>query len=142
MRTIIPSVMAPVFVLVLMTFILLFMMGFARVNDLRARRLRISGIALGQNAWPERTLQIGNAFNNQFQLPVLFYALVAFVLLTGKHDYLFIAGEWLFVILRIGHALIHITSNNVQQRFAVYVGGVFVLVLMWIWYAIRILAAI
>ncbi len=142
MRTIIPWVMAPVLVLVLMTFALLIMTGLARVNALRAGQVKIADIALGQNAWPGRTAQIGNSYNNQMQLPLLFYVLVAFVLLTGKQDYLFIASEWLFVILRIGHAAIHVTSNNVPRRFYLFAAGVVVLLMMWIWYAVRIMAAI
>ncbi len=142
MRTIIPAVMAPVFVLVLMTFVLLLMTGYARFGDLRERRLRIADIALGQNAWPDRTMQISNAFNNQFQIPILFYLLVGFVLLTGKQDYFFIVAQWLFVISRIGHAYIHVTSNHVQQRFSFYLVGAVILMLMWVWYAIRILAAL
>ena len=142
MRTIIPAVMAPVFVLVLMTFVLLVMTGWARFADLRAHRLKVADIALGQNAWPGRTMQISNAFNNQFQVPVLLYVLVAFVLLTGKQDYIFIAAEWLFVILRMAHGYIHVTSNHVRLRFIAFIAGVLVLLLMWLWYAIRVLAAI
>ncbi len=142
MRTVIPWVMAPVFVMVLLTFVLLVMSGLARFNALRVGQVQLSDIALGQNAWPARSTQIGNSFNNQFQLPILFYVLVAFVLLTGKQDYVFIAAEWLFVILRIAHAFIHVTSNNVHQRFNAYAAGLVVLLLMWIWYAVRIMAAI
>ena len=142
MRTIIPMVLAPVFVLVLMTFALLIYTGYARARDLNARKLRIADIALGQNAWPDTTVQIGNAFNNQFQLPLLFYVLVILVLLTGKQDWFFVAAEWLFVLTRIVHAAIHITSNNVIRRFQAYVTGAFLLMLMWLWYAVRILAAI
>ncbi len=142
MRTIVPMVLAPVFVLVAMTFALLIMTGRARVKDIAARRVKVSDIALGQSAWPERTQQMGNAFNNQFQLPVLFYVLVAFSLLTGKHDYIFIACQWLFVASRGAHAWVHVTSNNVRRRFDFFLAGVIVLMLMWLWFAIRILAAI
>jgi hypothetical protein len=141
-RTLVPHVLAPVFVLVLMTFALLVMTGRSRLADLRERRLRISDIALGQNVWPDKTAQVGNAFNNQFQLPLLFYVLVIFALMTGKQDYVFIVAEWLFVLLRLVHAAIHVTSNNVVWRFQAYVAGAVVLMLMWAWYAIRILLAI
>jgi len=141
-RTLVPYVLAPVFVLVLMTFALLIMTGRARLADLRAGRLRIADIALGQNAWPDSTAQIGNAFNNQFQLPLLFYVLVILALMTGKQDYVFIIAEWVFVLLRIAHAAIHVTSNNVVWRFQAYVAGAVVLMLMWAWYAVRILLAI
>lgn len=142
MRTIIPWVLAPVFVQVLLTFVLLLMAGRARLRDLQARTLRISDIALGQNVWPDKTAQIGNAFNNQFQLPLLFFVLVIFTMMTGKQDYVFIACEWLFVILRIAHAYVHVTTNHVPRRFQLYTAGAVVLMLMWLWYAIRIMAAI
>jgi hypothetical protein len=141
-RTLVPHVLAPGFALVLMTFALLVMTGRSRLGDLRERRLRISDIALGQNVWPDKTAQVGNAFNNQFQLPLLFYVLVIFALMTGKQDYVFIVAEWLFVLLRLVHAAIHVTSNNVVWRFQAYVAGAVVLMLMWAWYAIRILLAI
>lgn len=142
MRTLVPHVLAPVFVLVFMTFALLIMTARSRLADLRERRLRISDIALGQNVWPDKTAQVGNAFNNQFQLPLLFYVLVIFALMTGKQDYVFIVAEWLFVLLRLVHAAIHVTSNNVVWRFQAYVAGAVVLMLMWAWYAVRILLAI
>jgi len=141
-RTIIPWVLAPVFVQVLLIFALMLMMGRARLRDLQARTLRISDIALGQNVWPDKTAQIGNAFNNQFQMPVLFFVLVIFTLMTGKQDYIFIACEWLFVLLRLGHAYVHVTSNNVPRRFQLYLAGALLLLLMWIWYAVRVIAAI
>ena len=127
---------------VLLIFALMFMMGRARLRDLQARTLRVSDIALGQNVWPDKTAQIGNAFNNQFQMPLLFFVLVIFTLMTGKQDYLFIICEWLFVLLRLGHAYVHVTSNNVPRRFQLYVAGTLLLMLMWIWYAIRVMAAI
>lgn len=142
MRTIIPMALAPVFVLVLMTFVLLIATGHARVRDLTERRVRMADIALGQGAWPPKTAQIAAAFNNQFQLPALFYILVILTLLTGKQDYFFVAAEWLFVLLRIAHAAIHVTTNDVPRRFQAFVAGAFVLMLMWLWYAVRILAAI
>jgi hypothetical protein len=142
MRTLIPMVLAPVFVQVLLIFVLMLMTGRARVADLKTQRLRMSDIALGQNVWPDKTAQIGNAFNNQFQLPLLFFVLVIFTLMTGKQDYIFVACEWLFVLLRIGHAFVHVTSNNVIHRFQLYLAGAMLLMLMWLWYAIRIMAAI
>ena len=141
MRTLIPHVLAPVFVLVLMTFALLALTGYRRLGAVRAGEVRVGDIALGQNAWPPHALKASNAFNNQFQLPILFYALVAFALLTGKQDVFFIVCEWLFVLTRLVHAGIHVTSNNVMQRFAAYVAGFAILALMWVWYAIRILGA-
>ena len=45
---------------------------------------------------------------------------------------------WLFVALRYVHAFIHLTSNDVRQRFAVYTAGLAVLGLLWLWLVLRL----
>jgi hypothetical protein len=42
------------------------------------------------------------------------------------------------VFLRYLHAGIHVTTNNVGQRFAAYSGGLAVLALFWLWLVTRI----
>ena len=135
------AVLLPVFVLVFMTAALLFWMGFARVGSLKQGAVRMGDIALGQPNWPPRVIQIGNAYHNQFQLPVLFYVLVALALFTRKADLLFVVMSWLFVLARLGHAFVHVTTNRVPVRFYAFVAGAAVLLLMWIIFAVRILVA-
>ena len=134
-------VLLPVFVQVGLTFVLLFAMGYARLQSLKARELKISDIALGQNVWPERSRKVGNAFNNQLEMPILFYAITALALITKQTDLLFVVMAWLFVALRIAHAFVHTTSNHVPTRFNLYLAGCMVLMLMWIIFAFKILAA-
>ena len=136
------SILLPVFVLVALTFALLFRLGPVRVAALRAGKTRVQDIAVNHSNWPDDAAQVGNAFNNQFQLPVLFYVLVTLALLLHKADLLFVILSWVFVISRIVHAGIHITSNNVTHRFSAYTVGLLVLMLMWLIFAIRILFAL
>jgi hypothetical protein len=138
----IPAVLLPVFVQVGLTFFLLFWMGAVRLRALKGREVRLGDIALRQPAWPERPTQISNAYDNQFQLPVLFYALVPLALMTRKADLLFVILSWLFVATRLAHAAIHTTSNNVQQRFMAFLAGAIVLLIMWIVFAAHILLGI
>lgn len=133
------SVLLPVFAQVGLTFFLLFWMGRLRVRSLQTGEVRFNEIALGQPGWPSRATQIGNAFHNQLQLPILFYVLVPLALLTKQADLLFVALSWLFVALRIAHAAIHVTTNNVPRRFYAFLAGAVVLVLMWAIFAARIL---
>ena len=134
-------VLLPVFVQVGLTFVLLFAMGYARLQSLKARELKISDIALGQNVWPERSRKVGNAFNNQLEMPILFYAITALALITKQTDLLFVVMAWLFVAFRIAHAFVHTTSNHVPTRFNLYLAGCMVLMLMWIIFAFKILFA-
>ena len=49
--------------------------------------------------------------------------------------------SWIFVLARIAHAYIHTTSNHVPTRFNVFAVGVLVLLIMWIWIAVKIFLA-
>lgn len=129
----------PVFIQVALTFALLFWLGPARVGALRRGEVKLKDIALGQSAWPDRITQIANAHNNQYQLPVLLYVLVLLALVTRKADLPLVAGAFLFVISRVAHAAVYVTSNNVPARFRAFVVGALTLVVMWGWLTFRIL---
>jgi hypothetical protein len=137
----ITAVLLPVFVQVALTFLLLMWMGRSRIASLRAGDVKIRDIALGERNWPTRIQQIANSYHNQFELPVLFYAIVALALITRKADLLFVVLSWVFVASRLVHAVIHTTSNRVSQRFGVFLVGMILLMAMWIMFALRIFAA-
>jgi hypothetical protein len=137
----ITAILLPVFVLVGLTFILLLMTGNRRFASLRSGEVKVGDIALGERNWPKRALQLQNAFHNQFEMPVLFYLLVAFALITRKADMLFVVMSWMFVVSRLVHAFIHTTSNKVMWRFQAFAVGVLILAIMWVIFAIRIFAA-
>jgi hypothetical protein len=133
------TLLAPVFVLVALTFVLNIRMGWMRVSAVRRGEVKIRDIALGERNWSARTQQMANAFHNQFELPVLFYVLVILELITHQADYLFLGLSWLFVALRLVHAWIMVTNNHVPTRMRVHMVAMLVLVLMWAIFAVRIL---
>ncbi|MGE0061201.1 MAG: MAPEG family protein [Xanthobacteraceae bacterium] len=136
------AVLLPVFAMVLLTFVLLIKTAVARRADIAGRRVQIRDIALGQLAWTPQTQQYGNSYNNQFQLPVLFYVVMTLALITKQADLLFVVLAWVFVALRVVHAFIHVTNNRVMRRGLVFGLGWLVLMAMWIVFAVRILLAI
>jgi hypothetical protein len=81
---------------------------------------------------------VANCYHNQLQLPLLFFALVPLALFTRKADLLFVVMSWLFVLLRVAHAYVHVTSNHVPTRFFVFGAASLVLLAMWIIFAARI----
>lgn len=135
-------VLLPVFVLVGLTFALLLGMAAARSRALKTRETGYKDIALGEANWPARATQIGNCFSNQFEIPVLFYVLIAFALPLRHADLFIVLMSWVFVVIRFIHAGIFVTSNNVQQRGMVWFSGVLVLLAMWIYFALKILLLI
>jgi hypothetical protein len=135
------SVLLPVFVQVALTFVLLLWTGGSRLGAIRSKQTKTSDVALGQGNWPDRVMQVGNSFDNQLQLPVLFYVLVTLAWITRKADLLFVVISWVFVISRLVHARIHTTTNEMRVRFYAFATGAFVLLIMWAIFALRILFA-
>jgi hypothetical protein len=138
----VPTILLPVFVLVLLTLALAIWMGYERNKVVYSKEVRIKDIALTKENWPEQAKKVSNAYHNQYELPVLFYILVAFAMITRKADLIFVTLSWVFVISRLLHAYIHTTSNRVPRRFFVYAIGLIVLTIMWVYFAIQILAGV
>ena len=137
----IQMVLLPVFVQVALTFALLLWMASVRTGSIRRGETKIRDTALGQPAWPPKATQISNCYDSQFQIPLLFYVLVILAWITRQADLVFVVMAWIFVLARLAHAYIHTTSNHVPTRFRVFALGVFVLLIMWIYFAFKILTA-
>lgn len=135
----IPTILLPLFVEVALTFVLLFWMAHSRIGALKSGKTTLNDTALGQPNWPTRVQQIVNSYHSQFQLPLLFYVLTIVAIMTKHADFLFVVMAWLFVITRLVHAYIHTGSNYVRHRFNAFAAGVFILLAMWIIFAVRIL---
>jgi len=137
----IQMVLLPVFVQVALTIALLVWTARSRTASVKSGKTKMRDIALGQPNWPDQPTQVANSYNSQFQLPVLFYVAVILAWITRTTDVVFVVLEWLFVLLRLGHAYVHVTSNYVPRRFQVFAAGLLVLVIMWIYFAAKIIFA-
>jgi hypothetical protein len=133
------AVLSPLFVEIALTFGLLIWLGPQRRNDLASGKTRSRDIALRQPNWPPRTMQVANSFSNQFELPVLFYVLTILAWDTRHAGIAFVIMAWLFVLFRLVHAYIHVTSNIVRLRGAAYGVAAVVLLLMWLIFAVQVL---
>src|SRR5262249_23620997 len=115
-------------------------LAFQRVKALNRGEVRPADIALGQRAWPEPLQKLSNSFENQLELPLLFYVLVILAIIARKADLLFVILSWLFVASRFAHAFIHTGPNVVRVRGPVYGVGMLILMVMWLISAVRVLA--
>ena len=124
---------------VLLTLAILVMMGRERVPRVMSGEIPMADIAVDRAAYPLRARLLSNNFDNQFQLPVLFYVAALLVLWTGGVGWVELILAWLFVALRYVHAAIHVTTNTLLQRFAVYTAGLAVLAALWLLLVFRLL---
>ena len=135
-------VLLPVFVLIGLTFALLLWMAGARRGALVGGETKIRDIVLGQPNWPTRATQIGNCYRNQFELPVLFYLLIALALPLRHADLFIVLMSWVFVVTRFVHAGVFVSSNKLGPRSSIWLAGVLVLLAMWLYFALKILLLI
>lgn len=134
-------VLLPVFVQVGLVFALLLGMASARTRAIASGET-MGDIALREQNWPTRATAIGNCFANQFEVPVLFYVVIALALPLRHADLFIVAMSWVFVVTRFLHAGIFVTSNDVRVRSLAWFAGVLVVFAMWVWFALRILLLI
>ena len=127
-------ILYPVFVQALLTFIVYGLLAMARARAIRAMGHHRSpgDLALGRVTWPEDAEKRAANQRNQFELPVLFYAVVAFALLSKGVDFLMLLLAWLFVLTRLVHAAIHVGPNKVRWRSPAFALGLLILALMWL----------
>jgi hypothetical protein len=134
-----PAILLPLFVEVILTFGLLLWLGPLRNRDLRSGVATPVSVALREPNWSKPTLQVAYAFSNQFELPVLFYVLTILAYVTHHAGIIFLVLAWIFVIFRLLHAYVHVTSNTLRVRGALYGVAALALIVNWIIYMVEIL---
>jgi hypothetical protein len=133
------AILLPLFVEVILTFVLLFWLAPLRTRDFNSGIARPDNVALREPNWSPRTLQVAYSFSNQFELPVLFYVLTIFAYVTHLAGVIFVVLAWIFVIFRILQAYVHVTSNKVRQRGAFFGIAAIALAINWAIYIVEVL---
>lgn len=128
------AILYPVFVQVLLTFAVYILLAVSRTRAILTlgREWSGSNLALGRIEWPLDAVKRANNQRNQFELPVLFYAVVAFALITKGADTFMIVLAWGFVLTRLAHAAIHIGPNKIRWRSPAFALGLAIVAAMWI----------
>lgn len=132
------ELLLPVFLHFVLTLGLGIAMGVVRRNALKGGKARVREVVLDTRQWPDSVRKLSNNFDNQFQLPMLWYAAVAFTLILGLADVVTVALSWAFLVARIAHSYVHIGRNILVQRFSVFVVGAVILGLYWLWLALNL----
>jgi len=134
------AILLPLFVEVILSFVLLFWLGPLRSRDLKSGIVRPEDVALREPKWSKGTLQVAYSFSNQFELPVLFYVLTILEYVTHLAGLAFVALAWVFVVFRLLHAYVHVTSNIMRLRGAMYGVAALALAVAWVIYIVEVLS--
>ena len=119
--------------MVLLVFAVALRMFRTRIGEMRANRIRPHEVATSsQSAAKFQDTRAADNFRNLFEVPLLFFALVAVALATKHTPQWLAVGAWLFVVLRVAHSYIQCTFNKVRYRFYVFAAALMLLVALWV----------
>lgn len=127
------NILLPVFAMFLLTAFCVFRLGYLRYTAVRRGEIdpRFFRSYRGDEE-PEKLRVHSRHVVNLFETPVLFYVIAIIAFVTGQGGIVPLALAWAYVLLRLGHTWIHLTSNNVLFRFRVFGLSLIVLVLLWL----------
>jgi len=135
------AILFPVFVQVALSVGLLIALNRARSASMRAQGQNLADpdVQLGTNSWSPQALKTSRCYANQFELPVLFYAVAAFAMITSAVDFLMVALAWVFAIARLAQAAIHLGPNVIAWRATAFIVGLVAVIAMWVKLALHVI---
>lgn len=80
--------------------------------------------ALNCKAWPDEVVKVSNNLDNQFEAPVLFYALCTILFCIKAVNTPALVLAWAFSLSRYVHAYVHCNSNYVPVRMKIFSLGI------------------
>ena len=94
---------------------------------------KVERIAFRENlAEPEESRVVNRAIANQFELPVLFYAISVLLFIAEADNIVAVVLAWIFVAARYVQVAMQLTGNLPLRRLSFMLGFV-VLFVMWLW---------
>ncbi|GIL40611.1 MAPEG family protein [Roseiterribacter gracilis] len=129
----------PAAALALLSFIVMMIMARRRFAAVKSGALPAGYFRTYRGAEPpDACVQAARHYENLFELPVLFYALIAILLAIPFFDYALLLLAWAYVAARLVQAVIHLGSNNVSMRFYAFLVSSLVLMTMWGYAAVKL----
>ena len=128
----------PALAQILWSFVVLVIMFLRRQKAFASREVKLADVAVSTERYPDSARLAAANFSNQFETPVLFFALILIAIHVGATGYVMAALAWAYVATRVIHTLIHTGTNQLQQRAIVFAVGVACLFFMWLGIVIAI----
>jgi hypothetical protein len=129
----------PALAQILLTLAVYVYLGVVKAKALKLGQVDLERRALHEDAWPDYVRQVSNNIRNQFETPVLFYALVFILWGLQAVNAISLALAGGYFLARLAHACVHLGSNYVPWRRRIFtiscllLVGMIVFAVMAIW---------
>lgn len=127
----------PVIAQVALVFSIYFLMMRRRFGAVRAGTAKAKDYVI-PTIEPAPSATVARNLINQFELPLLFYLVCVLLYLTAGAGPLAVIVAWLFVISRLAHAYVHVTSNRLMVRQRLFTLGFVLNFVLWVLFAAHI----
>ncbi|MEM9106038.1 MAG: MAPEG family protein [Pseudomonadota bacterium] len=112
------------------------MVSIRRQQAVRETKLEMDDLAQAGRE-PELSRRWARNLDNQFQVPMLYYALVAILIARQEVSVAQIVLAWIFVFGRIAHTIVQTRTDDVALRGQVFTINYAALSLMWLLFLTR-----
>ena len=109
------SILWPMLAQIGWTFVLYVWLTVARARAVARGEVKYAAFALGRNE-PADVARITRNLANQFELPVIFYAVVVLLVVIGRVSTIDVLAAWVFVAGRVIHTLVQTLTDDVPLR--------------------------
>ncbi|HET6629208.1 MAG TPA: MAPEG family protein [Woeseiaceae bacterium] len=127
------SILYPALALFALTAVCVFRLGYVRFGAIGRGEIdpRFFESFRGHEE-PEVLRVHARHVRNLFEAPLLFYAIVLIACVTQQTGWLPVLLAWGYVLLRMAHSYVHLTSNRVMLRFRLFALSWIVLLVLWL----------
>jgi hypothetical protein len=113
------SILWPMLAQIGWTFVLYVWLTIARSRAVARGEVKYAAFALSRTE-PADVARITRNLANQFELPVIFYAVVVLLVVIGRVSLIDVLAAWVFVAGRVIHTLVQTLTDDVPLRGRVF----------------------
>lgn len=111
----------PMFAMVTLTAVVLVVLFPRRMRVVREKQVTAGYFKIYQGqVEPDYAAKAARHFSNLFEAPTLFYAACLAAMITQQAGQAIQILAWVYVAARVIHAYVHLGSNKLRPRIAVY----------------------
>jgi len=130
------DIIAPMLVQVALMLLITLWLAWARVGSVV--RGKVDMIDVAENGWQGWIKNAGDNYSNNYEAPILFFVLCFIFLILEISTHVNVIGTttvivaWFFVVIRILHAIVHLSFNHILIRFSLFFVGIICLIIMFL----------
>ncbi len=127
----------PVIIQALVTLFLYIPMSARRIASVKLGTAKASDYRLIEKE-PEDVRQMTRAIANQYETPILFYAVCLSAYVTQNVGATLLTLAWVYVAVKCVHVFVHTTSNRLRIRRPIFMVSFITLIAMWAVFALQL----